>query len=208
MQPSHPRCLGAAILALTIAAGSNAQQRPPTYLYQRLQAPPQALTLSLDMSPGAWRVGTIDGPPAGDVMLRPLLDNLQGIVVAAACPHAPLVDAAASDTCAFGTGEPAFAGIASDRLGGKVLGWVGTGGKPPQRYFGLLAPLRDGSVPGLRVVLKFNALPRDAMLALDGAGATLILHDDLREMAAVLAAARAGAVPRVAERRIRGALKL
>ena len=202
MQASHQRRLGAAVLGLAIVAGSNAQQLPPTYLYQRLHAPPPAGTLSLDLSPGAWRVGTIDGPPAGDAMLRSMLDNLQGIVVAAACPHAPLFAAAASDMCAFDTGEPAFAGVASDRLGGKVFGWVGTGGQPPLRHLGLLTPLRDGSVPGLRVVLRFDALPREATLAFDGVGATLILHDDHRGVAAVLAAARAGSVPRAPERRM------
>lgn len=145
--------------------------------------------LAIDLSPGAWAVGSRDGPPATETQLRAVLQRLAGIRVGGRCAAA--LDHGAESPCDFALQPPDFAAIVvKTPRADLTLGWAATTaavprishGFDPQRYFGLLAPERFLGSPiverGASVALRFRAGAPGLPAGIGPTGAWLILVAD------------------------------
>ena len=149
-------------------------------------------TLSVALSPTAWRVGSIDGPPASAAQLDSVLGSLRGVLVTEPCAGS----ATGVHQCSAVLDPPQFAGFASSQSGDQVFGWVATDASasaPSTRYFGLLKPQSLGTSEsaafGARLVLLFGSQPRKSVgRAIDADATALVIQGGGNESFATLPA--------------------
>lgn len=95
---------------------------PRLVLYARFEASPSDAwhSVSIDLTPGRWRVGSIDGPPADEPQLRAVLSDLQDLAIGGRCLP---VQRERVSTCTFTFAEFDLAGIERDVAGRMPEGW-------------------------------------------------------------------------------------
>lgn len=155
----------------------------PLVLFQLLEPTSSAdakRTLTVALSPTAWRVGSMDGPPASAAQLDSVLGGLRGVLLTERCAGSTN----AFHQCSAVLDPPQFAGFASAQTGGQVFGWVATDASasaPSTRYFGLLQPQGHGTPEsaafGARLVLLYGSQSRKFVgPAFDADATALVIH--------------------------------
>lgn len=182
--------LARAVWLVLCCAGSaeadpRAASRAPTFLFQSPLHSGGVCddTISLALESGAWRVGSVDGPPASVEQLETVLEDLRGLLLAHRCD----ADTGQPRHCISALGRPQFAGVSSHQTGDKVLGWVATDptlDDSPAGFLGLLQPQRYGaagsSAFGARLALRFKSSLRFLPTCGDATGTALVIHNDDR----------------------------
>jgi hypothetical protein len=157
----------AAACLLLAAAGAHADT-----LVARFDLPPAGewRAVALPLAPGAWRIGSRDGPPADAARLRTLLSALAALEIGGHCASA--VDGSTSYPCGFAVADLDIGGRASLPAPLSAIDWPQpdtparnpTAGSPPVGSMRPVAVLAPAALLGNRGdayggVLRFRVKP-------------------------------------------------
>lgn len=145
----------AACMSDAARAGEAQSQDGPAYerivLVHRFTVPQKLAwgKISIDLTPAAWRVGGVDGPPAHAAQLSGVLGALDGIEIGARCTG--WVEGPNAYPCGFALREIGLAAQSVKRSSGIVMDWTpnpqraqaAIDARPHADMKGLMAPLPD-----------------------------------------------------------------
>lgn len=115
--------LGACLIAWSVVAQSQAALQHDTVLVHRFSIPGGESwgSISIDIVPGGWHVGDVEGRLATDVQLRHALRDLVGLEVGGRCTG--WFDGLTAYPCGFSLRDVDLASAVSDRYAALAMDW-------------------------------------------------------------------------------------
>jgi hypothetical protein len=149
--PPDPLASGTSAPCATQSQGQDGSTYERIVLVHRFTLPQKLAwgKVSIDLAPAAWRIGSVDGPPAHAAQLQGALVALGGIEIGGRCTG--WVDGPTAYPCGFALREIGFTALTVNRHGGIVMDWTpdpkhaqaAIDARQHADMKGLMTPLRD-----------------------------------------------------------------